>query len=213
MKKTSKNITIEGPIGVGKSSLSNKLAESFGATLMLEKPAENPFLERFYKSPKVHSFATQLFFLFHRVQQLAETKEQRRAGVGHIADFMIEKDPIFAELTLDSDEISLYRQVYKSLSIDAPKPDLMIYLQAPVDVLQKRIRKRNIKYEQSIETKYLQALSDAYTEYFHHYTESPLLIVNAADINPIDNDDHYQTLLTHIQQIDAGKHFFNPLVA
>jgi deoxyadenosine/deoxycytidine kinase len=211
MKKTSKNITIEGPIGVGKSSLSNKLAESFGAALMLEKPAENPFLERFYKTPKVYSLATQLFFLFHRVQQLTETKEQRREGVGQIADFMIAKDPIFAELTLDTDEISLYRQVYKSLSIDAPKPDLMIYLQAPVEVLQKRIRKRNIKYEQSIEAKYLQALSDAYTEYFHHYAESPLLIVNAANINPIDNDDHYQALLTHIKQIDAGKHFFNPL--
>jgi len=124
---------------------------------------------------------------------------------------MLAKDPLFAELTLDPDEVKLYRQVYDTLSIDEPKPDLMIYLQAPVPVLQKRIKKRNIKYEQKIEARYLTQLSDAYTEYFHHYSTSPLLIVNAADINPIDNDDHYRSLLAHIQQIEAGKHFFNPL--
>ena len=210
-KNTPKNITIEGPIGVGKSSLSKKLAASFGAALLLEKPSENPFLERFYKTPKRYSLPTQLFFLFQRVKQLAEVETQALAGVGQVADFMLAKDPIFAELTLDAEEVMLYRQVYDSLSIDAPKPDLMIYLQAPVSVLQQRIKKRNIKYEQSIDARYLQNLSDAYAAYFHRYSSSPLLIVNAAEINPIDNDDHYQALLTRIQKTDAGKHFFNPL--
>jgi len=211
LKNTPKNITVEGPIGVGKSSLSTKLATSFASSLLLEKPAENPFLERFYKSPKRYSLPTQLFFLFQRVQQLTEIDAHTLATVGQVSDFMLAKDPLFAELTLDPDEVKLYRQVYDTLSIDEPKPDLMIYLQAPVPVLQKRIKKRNIKYEQKIEGRYLTELSDAYTEYFHHYSASPLLIVNAADINPIDNDDHYRSLLAHIQQIEAGKHFFNPL--
>lgn len=211
LRSTPKNIIIEGPIGVGKSSLSKKLAASLGSPLLLERPSENPFLERFYKSPKRYSLSTQLFFLFQRVQQLAEVDALALAGVGLVADFMLAKDPIFAELTLDEDEVVLYRQIYDSLSVDARKPDLMIYLQAPVPVLQQRIKKRNVKYEQSIDSAYLQNLSDAYTVYFHRYSDSPLLIVNAADINPIDNDDHYQALLRHIQQIGAGKHFFNPL--
>jgi deoxyguanosine kinase len=211
VKNTPKNIIIEGPIGVGKSSLSEKLAASLGSSLLLEKPTENPFLERFYKSPKRYSLPTQLFFLFQRVQQLADAEMQALAGVGQVSDFMLAKDPMFAQLTLDAEEAALYQQVYQSLCIDASKPDLMIYLQAPVATLQSRIKKRSIKYEQSIETAYLEKLSDAYTNYFHHYTESPLLIVNAADINPIDNDDDYHALLNHITRIDAGKHFFNPL--
>ena len=212
LENTPKSIIIEGPIGVGKSSLSTKLADSLGAPLMLEKPSENPFLERFYKSPKRYSLPAQLFFLFQRVQQLADIDEHALVEKGQVADFMLAKDPMFAELTLDDEEVQLYRQVYNSLSIDAPKPDLMIYLQAPVTVLQARIKKRSIKYEQKIEAPYLQQLSDAYTRFFHTYTESPLLIVNAADINPIDNNDDYQALLRHIRQIEAGKHFFNPLV-
>jgi len=209
--KTPKNIIIEGPIGVGKSSLSKKLAASLGSSLLLENPAENPFLERFYKSPKRYSLPTQLFFLFQRVQQLADAEIQALTGVGQVSDFMLAKDPMFAQLTLDDEEAVLYQQVYQSLCIDAPRPDLMIYLQAPVATLQGRIKKRSIKYEQSIADGYLEKLSDAYTHYFHHYNESPLLIVNAADINPIDNDDDYYALLTHINQIEAGKHFFNPL--
>lgn len=205
-----KNIIIEGPIGVGKSSLSNRLATTFNLPLLLEKPAENPFLERFYKSPKRYSLPTQLFFLFQRVQQLADIK---RDQIGSISDFMIAKDPIFASLNLDNEEVALYEQVYESLSVDAPTPDLMIYLQAPVPVLQKRIKKRSIKYEQRIDSRYLQRLTDAYTEFFHRYDSSPLLIVNAAEFNPIDNEPDYQALLVQIEQTTAGKHFFNPLVS
>ena len=131
---------------------------------------------------------------------------------GRIADFMLDKDPIFAQMTLDDDEFRLYQQVFHNLAIDQPEPDLMVYLQAPVNVLQERIRKRGIKYEQDIDANYLQRLSDAYTTYFHRYSKTPLLIVNAADINPIENEAHYTALLQHIDRIDAGKHFFNPLV-
>lgn len=202
----SKHIILEGPIGVGKSSLSRKLAKSFKANLLLEKPAENPFLERFYKQPEKFSLATQLFFLFQRVQQCADIDSD-----SVVADFMLAKDPIFAKLTLASEELSLYQNVYDSLSIDEPKPDLVIYLQAPVSVLKQRIKKRGIKYEQKVDASYLQKLSDAYTEYFHSYQDSALLIVNAAEINPIDNEQHYQALLEHIKGISGGKHFFNPL--
>ena len=205
-----KNIIIEGAIGVGKSSLSHKLAASLSSPLLLEKPDDNPFIERFYKSPKQYSLPTQLFFLFQRIQQLADVHKVGSGG-GLVSDFMIEKDPIFAALTLGSEELSLYQQVYESLSVDALKPDLMIYLQAPVSVLQARIKKRSIHYEQKIDAKYLQRLSDAYTEYFHRYTESPLLIVNAAEFNPLDNEGDYQALLQQMSQTTAGKHFFNPL--
>ena len=151
-----------------------------------------------------------MFFLFQRVQQLADIE---RDQAGSISDFMIAKDPIFASLNLDKEEVALYQQVYESLSVDAPTPDLMIYLQAPVPVLQQRIKKRSIKYEQRIDAKYLQNLSDAYTEFFHRYDSSPLLIVNAAEFNPIENESDYQSLLVQIEQTTAGKHFFNPLVS
>lgn len=209
---SSKYIVVEGPIGVGKSSLSKKLAATLGSSILLEKPAENPFLARFYKSPKRFALPTQLFFLFQRVRQLADLKQEDMFAPGRVADFMMEKDPLFAQITLDDEEFRLYQQVYQNLTIDAPQPDLVIYLQAPVEVLQQRIKKRRVKYEMSIESAYLQRLSDAYTAYFHRYSDTPLLIVNAAQINPIDNEEHYTALLEHIERIDAGKHFFNPLV-
>lgn len=206
-----KYIVVEGPIGVGKSSLAKKLANTFASSLLLEKPSENPFLERFYKTPKRYALPTQLFFLFQRVRQLANLKQEDMFAPGRVADFMLEKDPLFAQITLDDDEFRLYQQVYQNLTIDRPEPDLVIYLQAPVNVLQQRVKKRRVKFEQNIESSYLQKLCDAYTAYFHRYSETSLLIINAAEINPIDNEHHYDALVRQIDRIQAGKHFFNPL--
>ena len=211
MQARNKYLVVEGPIGVGKSSLAKKLAATYDSPLLLEKPGANPFLERFYRSPAQYALATQLFFLFQRVKQLANTKQTDMFNPGRVADFMLEKDSIFAQITLDDEEFRLYQQVYANLNIDKPEPDLVIYLQAPVDVLQERINRRRIKYELGMDPRYLQRLSDAYTTFFHRYRDSALLIVNAAEINPVDNDAHYETLLRHIEQINAGKHFFNPL--
>ena len=205
-----KFIIVEGPIGVGKSSLTKKLAETFNSSILMEKPSENPFLERFYKSPKRFALPTQLSFLFQRVLQLSDLKQEDLFQPGRVADFMIQKDPLFAQITLSDDEFRLYQQVYQNLNLDIPEPDLVVYLQAPVEVLQQRIKKRRVKYEMDIDSSYLQKLSDAYTTFFHRYDESPLLIINAAKINPIDNQEHYQALVNHIGQIKAGKHYFNP---
>lgn len=208
----SKYIVVEGPIGVGKSSLAKKLAKSFNSSLLLEQPTENPFLERFYAAPKQYALATQLFFLFQRIKQLSKLPQDDMFTPGRVADFMLDKDPLFAQITLDEDEYRLYQQVFQNLSIKPPKPDLVIYLQAPTDVLQERIDKRRINYEMGMDAKYLSRLSDVYTSYFHRYQGSALLMVNAAEINPVDNEAHYTALLNHILRIDAGKHYFNPLV-
>ena len=169
-------------------------------------------MERFYDSPKHYALPVQLYFLFQRVRQLQELKQDDMFSPGRIADFMLEKDILFAQVTLDDDEYRLYQQVYQNLNAEIPKPDLVVYLQAPVDVLHQRIHKRGISYELDIKSDYLHRLSDAYTAFFHRYNQTPLLIVNAADINFVENEAHYQALLNHIQAIKAGKHYFNPLV-
>lgn len=207
-----KHIVIEGPIGVGKSSLCHKMVAAYGGQLFLEKPADNPFLEKFYKSPKQHALATQLFFLLQRAEQMQELNISRAHWSSPIvADFMIEKDPLFAKLILKDDELALYQQIYQSLNLLGTQPDLVVYLQAPLKVLKARIKKRNIVYEQKIDDDYLNRLCDSYTHFFHHYSEAPLLIVNAADFNPIDNNQHFTALMTQVEKIQAGKHFFNPL--
>lgn len=207
-----KYIVVEGPIGIGKTSLVKKLADSLGSAMLLEKPSDNPFLARFYKSPKRFALPAQLFFLFQRVRQLTDLKQEDMFTPGRVADFMIDKDPLFARVTLDDEEFRLYQQVYQNLTIDAPEPDLVIYLQAPAEVLLERIRKRRVKYEANMDLAYLQRLVDSYTTFFHRYSQAPLLIVNASNFNPIENEAHYAALLAHLAKIDGGKHFFNPLV-
>lgn len=204
-------IAIEGPIGVGKTSLAKRLAASFNYDMLLEKSEDNPFLDRFYKNPKQNALSTQLFFLFQRAQQLQELRQDDMFEPVRVADFLMEKDRIFARQNLDADEFQLYENVYDHLTIDAPKPDLVIYLQAPVDVLFERIQNRGIAYEQSIDRSYLLNLIDAYTNFFHYYDESSLFVVNSAEIDLVNNDEDYSQLVEHILSNTKGsRHFFNP---
>lgn len=210
--KTPGYVVVEGPIGAGKTTLAQRLATAFGSEVLLERPEENPFLERFYESRRHFALPTQLFFLFQRARQIQELKQGDMFRPVRVADFMLEKDGLFARLNLDDDELRLYEQVYAQLSLDLPAPDLVIYLQAPVDVLSERIRKRGLDYERTIDRDYLARLSEAYTRFFYHYTAAPLLIVNAAEINFVDSDADFQALLEHIQGMrTGGRHFFNPL--
>ncbi len=201
---------VEGPIGVGKTTLARRMASSIGAGLMLEQPQDNPFLERFYRSPSQYALQTQLFFLFQRVKQLKELRQGDLFSPIKIADFMLEKDSLFARLTLDEDELFLYQQVYKQLSLEVPKPDLVIYLQAPTDILVRRIRKRGVLFERNMERDYLEELAEAYTRFFLGYHDSALLMVNAENINILDNQEHYDMLLEQVNSIHSGRHYFNP---
>jgi len=204
-------IAVEGPIGVGKSSLAAKLAETFNCELIKENTQDNPFLEHFYQHSEQSALPVQLHFLTERAKQWDQLCQRNIFSDGLVTDFMLEKDPIFAQLTLTPEEYKLYDQMYQTLSIQATKADLVIYLQAPVDTLVSRIRGRGISFEKKISRDYLQRLSDAYTQFFHHYEQSPLLIVNAAEINPLDNEADYQQLLQHIKSTRSGRHFINPL--
>jgi deoxyadenosine/deoxycytidine kinase len=206
-------IVVEGPIGVGKTSLAGRLAETFGASALLERPDENPFLERFYASRRHFALPTQLFFLFQRARQVQELKQGDMFASGYVSDFLLDKDKLFARVNLDDDELRLYEQVYAQLSLDAPVPDLVIYLQAPVDVLLERIRRRGVPYERLIDRDYLRSVVEAYTQYFYHYNAAPLLVVNAAEINLVDSDADFRMLLEHIRKTRSGRHFLNPLAA
>jgi len=204
-------VVVEGPIGVGKTSIAQRLSQAFGSDLLLERPDENPFLERFYQSRKQFALPTQLFFLFQRVRQLQELKQGDMFRPVRVADFLLEKDSLFARLNLDDDEWRLYEQVYAQMSLDLPAPDLVIYLQAPADVLLERVRKRGVGYERLIERGYIESIVDGYTHFFYHYTAAPLLVVNAAEVNFVDSDADFQALLDHLRRVRSGRHFFNPL--
>ena len=204
-------IVIEGPIGVGKTTLTAKLASTLGAELVLERADDNPFLERFYRNPRAGALPAQLHFLFQRAQQLAALKQQDLFAPLRVADYLIDKDRLFARTTLDEEEYRLYEQVYAKLAIEAPKPDLVIYLQAPVDVLLARISRRGIRYEQFIDRGYLERLNDAYARFFHEYDAGPLLIVNAAAIDPVNIPEDYEELLAAIRRLRRGRLYYNPM--
>jgi deoxyadenosine/deoxycytidine kinase len=206
----SRYLVVEGPIGVGKTSLAVKLAGTLGGELMLERAEENPFLERFYRDPKNAALPTQLSFLFQRARQLQQLRQGDIFQPTRVADFLLDKDPLFARLNLDDEELKLYEQVYQHLTLDAPRPDLVIYLQAPVDVLVRRVQRRGIGYERFIQQEYLERIVNAYSQFFYHYGASPLLIVNAADINPVESEADYAALVREISRVRSGRHFFNP---
>ena len=209
----SRYIVVEGPIGVGKTALSKRLADSLSAELVLEEVEENPFLERFYREGKSAALPTQMFFLFARARQLELLRQSDLFTDTRVADYLFAKDALFAELNLDNDELELYRQVVTNLAVEPPVPDLVIYLQASVDSLLERIARRGIAYERQIDRRYLERLTDAYARFFHAYNEGPLLIVNASQIDPVNNETDYQELFRQIENTTGGRHFYNPVAA
>lgn len=204
-------LVIEGPIGVGKTSLVKRLALHFGSDALLEGAEENPFLQRFYDNPREAAFPAQLYFLFQRSRQMNELQQGDMFRQRLISDFMLEKDRLFAQITLDAEELKLYEQVYERMTLQAPPPDLVVYLQAPVDVLMARIRKRARPQERTIERAYLQRLCDAYTEFFYYYDRSPLLIINAAEINPLESETDFKLLIEHICAEGPQRRYLNPM--
>jgi len=208
---THKFIVVEGPIGVGKTSLARRLCDSLSAECVLEQAMQNPFLERFYRNPRAGALPTQLYFLLQRAQQLAALKQADLFAPVRVADYLLEKDRLFARVTLDEDEYALYEQLYAKLDVHAPQPDLVVYLQAPVDVLLERIARRGVEYEQYIDRGYLERLNEAYARFFHEFDAAPLLIVNAASIDPISNQHDYDELLAAIRRMNRGRLYFNPL--
>ena len=210
---SSKYIVIEGPIGVGKTSLANKLALEWDAELILENVDDNPFLSKFYKNQREVSFQTQLYFLLTRTRQVQSFKQQDIFSKPRVSDFMLQKDRLFAQVTLNNEEYDLYDQLYSYMTVDIPKPDLLIYLQAPIEVLMKRIRKRGRDFEKYITSQYLENLNSTYLRFFNSYNGSPLLVVNAEDIDFVNNANDYKNLLNKIYSIDNGKHYFNPIAS
>lgn len=202
-------IVVEGPIGAGKTSLARRLSESLRKDLLLEDPDSNPFLGRFYEDPRRHALATQLFFLFQRVQQVEGLKQIDLFDRGTVADFILDKDPLFASLTLSDDELHLYQQIYSHLMPQAPAPDLVIYLQASPEKLVERVRKRNLAYERNISEQYLVRLAEAYSRFFYQFSAAPLLIVNSEHLNFVEDAGDFDLLLRRITEMRGPREFFS----
>ncbi|MBX9676742.1 MAG: deoxynucleoside kinase [Methylotenera sp.] len=203
-------IVVEGPIGSGKTTLARLLADKFSVQLLSEKAEANPFLPRFYQDAQRYALPTQLFFLFQRSRQIADMTQRDLFSAPTVADFFLEKDPLFARLNLDDEEYALYHQIYTHLQLKSPKPDLVIYLQTPIDELAERIEERNISYEQEIPREYIERLADAYSEFFHTYDASPVLIVNNEKLNIIKDESALNLLVDRILQIKSSREYFNP---
>ena len=202
-------IVVEGPIGVGKTSLARRLAEHLNAGLVLEQPEQNPFLARFYQNMARYALQTQLFFLFQRVHQLEPLAQRDLFRRATIADFLIDKDPLFASLTLSPDELALYQRVYEALRPQAPAPDLVIYLQAPTETLVERVRRRAAPFERGIEEAYLALLAESYARFFYHYSAAPVLIVNSQSLNFVERDADFELLFERMQSMRSRREFFS----
>jgi len=202
-------VVVEGAIGAGKTSLARKLSLKLAAELMLEAPADNPFLERFYADPARYALPTQLNFLFQRADQVKQLAQLNLFSRTVVADFLLDKDPLFAALNLTEDELVLYRKLYAFLQPQSPRPDLVIVLQASLDTLMARVKQRGIRYEQQIDSSYLARLSDAYTRFFHGYDAAPVLFVRTEGLNFVDDSSHLDLLLQRVAQMRGSREFFN----
>ena len=202
-------VVVEGPIGVGKTSLTRRLAEHSGAAALLEKPDENPFLTHFYQDPARHALPTQLFFLFQRINEVRDLAQMDLFSTSSVADYLFDKDALFARLNLSDDEFALYQNIYRNLAPQAPPPDLVIYLQASPETLIERVRRRAISYERQISDTYLTRLSQAYSDFFYHYDAAPVLIVNSENLNFVDNDEDFALLLQRIEGMRGTREFFS----
>lgn len=208
--ETARHIVVEGPIGVGKTSLARRLGEHLDAELLLEQPETNPFLSRFYQNQERYALQTQLFFLFHRLDQLRDIAQPELFPRTVVSDYLLEKDPLFAALTLNDDEYKLYRQIYDRISVPAAvAPDLVIYLQAKPETLVSRVRKRGVEMERKISDDYLIILGESYTRFFHTYTAAPVMVVNSENLNFADNTDDFNLLIQRIESMRGPREYFN----
>ena len=203
------HLVVEGPIGAGKTSLARRLAARLGADLVLEQPDENPFLARFYEDMQRYALPVQLFFLFQRARMLEPLAQPDMFARPVVADFLLDKDPLFARITLSADELALYEKIYEALRLRAPAPDLVIYLQAQPAVLVERVRRRRVRYERDIEEGYLARLAEGYARFFYHYDAAPVLIVNSENLNFAERDADFELLVSRLRAMRSRREFFN----
>jgi deoxyadenosine/deoxycytidine kinase len=211
--KSARYIVVEGPIGVGKTSLARLLAEELNARAIFEHVEENPFLKRFYDEPGAYAFQAQLFFLLSRYRQQRQLAQQDLFNQSTVADYLFAKDQIFAQINLDGDELALYRQMFNLLDARLPKPDLVVYLQARSDVLMERLRKRDRDYERRITSEYVQRIADAYRDFFFYYEETPLLVVDVSAVDFVANSDDLADLIREIRSMGQGVQHYIPLAS
>ncbi len=204
-----RHIAVEGPIGAGKTSLARRLAERLGAELLLESPGENPFLAHFYQDMARYALPTQLFFLFQRARQLGSLAQPDMFGRPTVTDFLLEKDPLFARITLSGDELALYQKIYDSILPQAPAPDLVVYLQAQPATLYERVRRRAAEFERGIGEDYLALLAEGYARFFYNYGAAPVLIVNSENLNFVARDADLELLLARMRGMKSRREFFS----